>query len=1234
MSRKTRKLMWSVPLIAAVAVIGALAAFMTLTPNDAAAQGTGQPPGQPLNLVAAADTEGIPQEEIELTWNLPDTGGPPTHYRIDVSMNGGNTWVALESRFNGTRYFHDDLSASTTYHYRVFAINPRGTSPVSDIVYEMTAASNLPEAPTGLTAVLGTPNPNDTPTVADTIEELTAMLSWNAPDNPPGAPVTQYMVEYSTDGGRSWQAIPLAKALKGKLTATSVNHLGNPDGKNDHEMALDAGIEYHYRVAAVNSVGQGPWSATPNPSVETLDADTPDIEGGLRVGLSPQVATVWLYWDKPSDPMGDPVTGYEVQGQPYIDTDATTDGIQLETGIDNNWQTVKDNIDVPRGKYIHSFQVTERDVDANTTYDAHFTPNVAWAFRVVAKNRAGAGAWTIPDLDPAPGDAVLTDINAPARGERTTPLRPGSLTITRSTDDSHQSGRTGLKLTWDKSTAQKGTEADPPVDIDAGTYRIEFSATGPAEGGYNWRQLDADGALEVDSDGNPTTVGVYTPSDPPATADVQMFTDGYLETNETANHPFVLKGGQTRYYRVFANLTTAGNTEMSWPSVQKSGTTARPLQPMKPTSFTATATGHTSIKLAWAAPTTDTSSGWDEVIDNYIVQVWDADRSRWNDLDTTDKTEYDHTGLKPEQTVKYRVAAVNSASSRARYEWSDEMEETTIPALLPNEPGGLTAEAYGYNAIKLCWNAQAVQPLDAPVEKYVIEYSPDGKDGTWKMLAEVTDMTDDDVHTIYMDTMDLEAGETRHYRVTAHNVQGQSDQSDVAMATTMAATVPGMPMALTATPVSDMQIDLMWDDPDSSGGSDIIGYVLERKSGDGEFMTIAATDAAAWWNALNCEMMNAAIPDDADPAPPADHTAMGAPYCVLYADLAEDAMMVVSQAFDDSGYATITGTSHMDMMGLMEMTGYTYQVKAVNAKGASMPSDSDMAMTLRTNVAPVAGEALMATVTAGETEMVQSVFTDADEEDATLTYSSPAMSSDSTVATATVDDMGMVTIMGVSAGTATITVTASDSMGASASQEIVVTVEAAVVAPTNNAPMAGADIADQTVTAGMTVMVQSTITDSDADDTLTWTSPAMSSDDTVATATVDNMGMVTITGVSHGEATITVTATDMAGASASQTIMVTVEAVRMAPTTVTVNPVGSGLVNVEWTPVPGAAGYYIIAAENVIGGTVHSEAVNGGDSNLGSVGGLMKDVEYQIYIGAFFTIDDYVLRYVETVTAE
>ena len=94
--------------------------------------------------------------------------------------------------------------------------------------------------------------------------------------------------------------------------------------------------------------------------------------------------------------------------------------------------------------------------------------------------------------------------------------------------------------------------------------------------------------------------------------------------------------------------------------------------------------------------------------------------------------------------------------------------------------------------------------------------------------------------------------------------------------------------------------------------------------------------------------------------------------------------------------------------------------------------------------------------------------------------------------------------------------------------------------PPNTAPTAGAAIPDQTVMVDATVMVQSTITDADAGDTLTWT--VMSNMPTYATATVDTMGMVTITGVAVGSATITVTATDIADATVTQDIMVTVAA--------------------------------------------------------------------------------------------
>ena len=199
MSRKTRKLMWSVPLIAAVAVIGALAAFMTLTPNDASAQAD-QPPGKVGMLTADAYDDGVPQEEIEMTWEAPTDGGLSSHYRIDISTNGGYTWVALEDSIRNTRYLHDELKANQTFHYRVFAVNSTGTSPASDIANATTTETEVPDRPMNLDAAVGTET--DTATVADTAGELTVTLTWDPPLDPPGAPILGYIVEYSDDGDR------------------------------------------------------------------------------------------------------------------------------------------------------------------------------------------------------------------------------------------------------------------------------------------------------------------------------------------------------------------------------------------------------------------------------------------------------------------------------------------------------------------------------------------------------------------------------------------------------------------------------------------------------------------------------------------------------------------------------------------------------------------------------------------------------------------------------------------------------------------------------------------------------------------------------------------------------------------------------------------------------------------------------------------------------------------------
>ena len=172
--------------------------------------------------------------------------------------------------------------------------------------------------------------------------------------------------------------------------------------------------------------------------------------------------------------------------------------------------------------------------------------------------------------------------------------------------------------------------------------------------------------------------------------------------------------------------------------------------------------------------------------------------------------------LSPLETRDYRVKVENKA--RHQSTWSNTATATTPESSPPNEPGGLVAEASGPDSIKLCWNAQAEEPEDDPVTQYMIEHAV-SEDGPWMELTRVTAETQGEIHTIYTDDMDLTAAAERFYRVTAINVQGPSDQSDVASATTDPADPATAPQNLredtTQTTMSGYTV--MWDAPASDG---------------------------------------------------------------------------------------------------------------------------------------------------------------------------------------------------------------------------------------------------------------------------------------------------------------------------------------------------------------------------------------------------------------------------------
>ena len=147
-------------------------------------------PAAPTSLTATADGQTI----ITLSWTVPsDNGGAAIiGYQIEVSPTGiGDTWTNLvdNTESTTTTYAHTGLSAGTTRHYRVRAINSVGAGSASNPASTTTSAPTVataPGAPTSLTATAS--------------GETTINLSWTAPTNTGGAAITGYKIEDSTDG--------------------------------------------------------------------------------------------------------------------------------------------------------------------------------------------------------------------------------------------------------------------------------------------------------------------------------------------------------------------------------------------------------------------------------------------------------------------------------------------------------------------------------------------------------------------------------------------------------------------------------------------------------------------------------------------------------------------------------------------------------------------------------------------------------------------------------------------------------------------------------------------------------------------------------------------------------------------------------------------------------------------------------------------------------------------------
>lgn len=258
---------------------------------------------------------------------------------------------------------------------------------------------------------------------------------------------------------------------------------------------------------------------------------------------------------------------------------------------------------------------------------------------------------------------------------------------------------------------------------------------------------------------------------------------------------------------------------------------------------------------------------------------------------------------------------------------------------------------------------------------------------TWTTDEAATSRTDYGLDTTYgsfvsdptlvtshsMELTGLSSSTTYHFKVTSEDSSGNSASSvDRTFTTTSPATVPDAPTALSATVISDSQIDLSWTSPLNDGGSSITGYQIEKASPVGGIFSVIVANTGS------------------------------------------------------------TATSYSDA-GLSPSTQYNYRVSAINSVGTGPASNEAAATTLAPpTLQSISVTSADTSISIGSTQQYTATGTFSDESTADITSQVTWASSDSLVATidaaglASASSEGTTTISatsGVVVGSTTLTVT-------------------------------------------------------------------------------------------------------------------------------------------------------------------------------------------------------------------
>ncbi|XP_054146660.1 immunoglobulin-like and fibronectin type III domain-containing protein 1 [Melozone crissalis] len=241
-----------------------------------------QPPAGPIKIVESS------ADNITIQWKPPkDDGGKPVQrYLVERQQVGRNDWETLgETPRSCTSFTTNKVEEEMSYYFRVRAVNAEGVSDALESGEVKAAGKGSPGAP-------------DRPEIISASKD-TITISWKAPCKTGTSQIKGYIVQKRKKGTVTWLPVTNVPVKDKKLKVTG----------------LKKGVQYEFRVAAVNAAGTGEPSDPSEPAFAQDPTKSPGQVQDLKVSSSDSTS-VTLTWNKPEVQDGNDVKGYEVEMRP------------------------------------------------------------------------------------------------------------------------------------------------------------------------------------------------------------------------------------------------------------------------------------------------------------------------------------------------------------------------------------------------------------------------------------------------------------------------------------------------------------------------------------------------------------------------------------------------------------------------------------------------------------------------------------------------------------------------------------------------------------------------------------------------------------------------------------------------------------------------------------------------------------------------------------------------------